>query len=125
MSLRFLAWQFPPSSRLLKGVGSLAQFSRYLALATALIASAFASASDLRGTVLNGSTRKPAADDEVILLSLPPDGMNESARTKTDANGHFSLITAETQATHVVRVVHQGITYHKVAEPGVKSVAVQ
>ena len=103
----------------------MAQFSRYLALATALIASAFASASDLRGTVLNGSTRKPAADDEVILLSLSPDGMNESARTKTDANGHFSLITAETQATHVVRVVHQGITYHKVAEPGVKSVAVQ
>jgi hypothetical protein len=100
----------------------LKRLSRYLTLVTALIASVSASGADLRGTVLNGTTRRPAAGDEVVLLSLSQDGMNESARTKTDPLGHFSVIVTDTQASHVVRVVHQGVTYHKVAGLGVKSV---
>ena len=48
---------------------------------TLLLASA--SAQTLTGTVTNGTTKKPAAGDDVVLLSLCQ-GMEESGRTNTD-----------------------------------------
>ena len=90
-----------------------------------LITSGLASGSDLTGRVINGTTKKPAAADEVVLVSLSEYGMKEQARTITDPAGHFSFASADTQATHLVRVVHQGVTYHKVAESGAKSIVVR
>jgi hypothetical protein len=83
-----------------------------------------ASAQTLTGTVTNGTTNKPAAGDDVVLLSLGQ-GMEESGRTKTDAKGNFSLKLDSATGPHLVRVIHQDVTYHRMAPPGTTSVAVQ
>jgi hypothetical protein len=54
-----------------------------------------ASAATLTGTVTNGTTNKPAAGDEVILIKLAS-GMEEAGHTKADAQGKFSLNLDET-----------------------------
>jgi hypothetical protein len=78
-------------------------------------------AQNFRGTVKNGTTGKAAAGDDVILLNLAQ-GMEEAERTKTDANGNFSFKAAPDGAPHLIRLVHQGVTYHKMAPPGTSSV---
>jgi hypothetical protein len=90
-----------------------------------LIAPCFTFASDIRGTVINGTTGRHAAGDQVVLLTLSQDGMNESARAKTDSQGRFRFVAAEKQATYLIRAVHDGVTYHKKVEPDTKSVAVR
>jgi hypothetical protein len=89
---------------------------------TLLLASA--SAQTLTGQVTNGTTKKPAAGDDVVLLSLGQ-GMEESGRTQTDAKGNFSLKLDDASSPHLVRVIHQGVTYHRMAPPGTASVEVQ
>ena len=91
-------------------------------LCTLLLASA--SAQTLTGTVKNGTTNKPAAGDDVVLLSLSK-GMQESGRTQTDAKGTFSLKLDNATNPHLVRVIHQGVTYHRMAPPGTTSVEVE
>jgi hypothetical protein len=83
-----------------------------------------ASAQTLTGTVTNGTTKKPAAGDDVVLLSLSQ-GMEESGRTQTDAKGNFSLKLDNATSPHLVRVIHQSVTYHRMAPPGTTSVEVQ
>lgn len=78
-------------------------------------------AQNLGGTVTNKTTGKPAAGDDVILLNLAQ-GMEEAARTKTDASGKFSFNALPDGNPHLIRVVHQGVTYHKMAPPGTSSV---
>jgi hypothetical protein len=94
------------------------------ALATALLLSSLAAAQTLTGTVKNATTGKPAAGDDVVLLSLTQ-GMEESARTQTDAKGNFSLKLDDAQSPHLVRAIHQGVTYHRMAPPGTTSVEVE
>jgi hypothetical protein len=89
---------------------------------TLLLASA--SGQTLTGQVTNGTAKKPAARDDVVLLSLGQ-GMEESGRTQTDANGNFSLKLDDATSPHLVRVIHQGVTYHRMAPPGTASVEVQ
>jgi hypothetical protein len=96
---------------------------RLLALITLLLLSSLASAQTLTGTVKNSTTGKPAAGDEVVLLSLGQ-GMEEAGRTKTDAKGKFSF-KLDAQGPHLVRVIHQEVTYHRMAPPGTTSVAVE
>lgn len=83
-----------------------------------------AHAATLTGTVTNGTVNKPSAGDEVILIKLAA-GMEESGRTKTDAQGNFSLLLPDDGAPHLVRVVHQGVTYHQPAPPGTTSIQVE
>lgn len=83
-----------------------------------------ASAQTITGTVTNGTTNKPSAGDGVILLSLGQ-GMQESGRTQTDAKGNFTLKLDDTNGPHLIRAVHQGVTYHRMAPPGTTSVEVQ
>ena len=85
---------------------------------------ASASAQTLTGTVTNGSTKKPAAGDDVVLLSLGQ-GMEESGRTTTDSKGNFSVKLDDASGPHLVRVIHQDVTYHRMAPPGTTSVEVQ
>lgn len=101
----------------------LSLFPRYSAFLVLFLAS-FASAQTLTGTVNNSTTGKPGAGDEVILLSLGQ-GMEESGRTKADAKGHFSFKLDDAQAPHLVRVIHQDVTYHRMAPPGTTSVEVE
>jgi hypothetical protein len=48
-----------------------------------------------------------------VLLTLSNDGMNESARIKTDGAGCF-VFKADSGGSLVVRVIHQGVTYHSI-----------
>jgi len=90
-------------------------------LATTLCA--YAAAETLTGTIKNGTTNKPAAGDEVILIKLG-NGMEEAARTKADAKGNFRF-NFDDQGPHLIRAVHQGVTYHRMAPPGTTSVEVE
>jgi hypothetical protein len=96
-----------------------------LVLLVVLTGGISASAAELKGIVFDGTTRRPGAGDEVVLLSLSQEGMNETARGRTDSRGRFSLPVADPQATHVVRVIHQGVTYHRMIEAGAKPIAVE
>jgi hypothetical protein len=80
-------------------------------------------ADDLTGVVTNGTTGRPSSGDDVILLKLG-EGMEEGARTKSDSKGNFTL-KVDDNGPHLVRVVHQGVTYHRMAPPGTTSVEVQ
>jgi hypothetical protein len=81
-----------------------------------LISSAFASVANVKGMVVNGTTRRPCAGDEIVLLSLSHEGMNETARSIIDSHGRFMLPVADQQVTHIVRVTHQGVIYHKLVQ---------
>jgi len=95
-----------------------------LAVAAGLVLASFvAEAATVTGTVTNGTTNKPSAGDEVILIKLAS-GMEELGHTKTDASGKFSF-NLEDNAMHLVRAIHQGVTYHKPIPPGTTSVDVQ
>jgi len=83
-----------------------------------------ASAETLTGTIKNGTTDQPAAGDDVVLLSLSQ-GMEEAGRTKTDAKGSFSFKLDDASSPHLVRTIHQGVTYHRMAPPGTPSVEVE
>jgi hypothetical protein len=88
-----------------------------------LLLGSFASAQTLTGTVKNATTGKPGAGDEVILITLGQ-GMEEAGRTKADAKGNFSF-KLDADGPHLVRVIHQEVTYHRMAPPGTTSVEVE
>jgi hypothetical protein len=88
-----------------------------------LLLASIAAAQTLTGTVKNATTGKPAAGDEVVLLKLGQ-GMEESGRTKTDAQGKFSFKLDDEQTPHLVRAIHNDVTYHRMAPPGTSSVDV-
>jgi hypothetical protein len=89
-----------------------------------LLALASAAAQTLSGTVTNGTTGKPAVGDEVILINLTTT-MEVAANTKADSNGKFSFNLTAGTGPHLIRAVHQGVTYHQIAPPGVNSVEVK
>jgi hypothetical protein len=78
----------------------------------------------LTGTVTNGTTNKPAAGDDVVLIKLAQ-GMDEVGRTKTDAKGAFTFKLTDPNAPHLMRAIHQGVPYHQMAPPGMPSVDMQ
>ena len=95
------------------------------AVLTLLVVSVLAQASELKGMVINGSSRKPSVGDEVVLLTLSHEGMSESASAKTDRAGRFRLSVLDARESHLVRVTHQGVTYHKMVEPDLRPVTIQ
>lgn len=94
------------------------------ALITLLALASLASAQTLTGTIKNSTTNHPAAGDEVVLLKLGQ-GMEEAGRTKTDAKGNFTFKLDDAQSPHLVRAIHQDVTYHRMAPPGTTSVEVE
>jgi hypothetical protein len=92
--------------------------------AAVLLLTSLAAAQTLTGTVKNSTTGKPAAGDEVVLLKLGR-GMEEAGRTKADAQGHFSFKLDDAQSRHLVRAIHQDVTYHRMAPPGTTSVELE
>lgn len=94
-------------------MNTLRHIKRIAPAALFLLISANLFAAQITGTVTNGTTSKPAAGDEVVLLSLSG-GMDEVARTKTDAQGRFSFDVPD-GGEKLVRVEHQGVNYFKAA----------
>jgi hypothetical protein len=85
--------------------------------------SASLSAQTLTGRINNGTTGRPAAGDRVVLISLGQ-GMEEVAHTWTNASGHFTFHLPDA-GQHLVRAIHQGVTYHNIAPAGINSIEVQ
>ena len=82
-------------------------------------------ADSITGVVTNKTTNKPAGGDDVVLIRLQQ-GMQEAARTKTDARGRFKLeIPAGDNGIHLVRVTHDKANYFRPAPPGTESVEVE
>ncbi len=81
-----------------------------------------AQASIVTGTVTDKTTGKPAAGDQVVLLSLTQ-GMQKVASTKTNAKGHYSINVPDKQM-HLIRVDHQKASYYQQVPPGSKHVNV-
>jgi hypothetical protein len=104
----------------------LKKFTHSAALAAMILLSlaSAASAQTLTGTVTNGTSGKPAAGDEVILINLS-NGMEEAGKTKADASGKFSFKLTDSGGPHLIRAIHQGVTYHQMAPPGKNSVELQ
>jgi hypothetical protein len=89
-----------------------------------LLASA-SSAGTLTGTVHNGTTGKPGAGVDVILIQLQG-GMQPVANTKTDAQGHFQFTHGDIgTAPMLVRAVYRDVKYHEPVPPGKNSVTVE
>jgi len=81
-----------------------------------LAAAAFAGT--VTGTVTNGTTGKPAAGVDVILIQLQGT-MKPVEQTKTDARGHYQLSDpALGQGPMLIRAVYRGVNYHEPATPG-------
>jgi hypothetical protein len=115
--------KFPAFPKPLRWLSSLRSLRFTILSVSVLLTSGFGYAQNLTGTVTNGTTHRPASGDDVILLKLGQ-GMEEAGRTKADAKGAFSF-KLEGQGPHLVRVVHQGVTYHRVVPPGSTSADVQ
>jgi hypothetical protein len=94
-------------------------------IAALLLLASAAFAQAITGTVKNGTTGKAAAGVDVILLNLGSGGMEEAARTKTDAQGKFSFSKDTGGQMHLLRALYQGVTYHKQLVPGSTSADVE
>jgi hypothetical protein len=104
--------------------------SRFVGMATALAgvilaSAAVLSAATVTGTVRNGTTGKPAASVEVILIQLQG-GMQPVANTKTDAHGQYKFDNPQLGAgPMLLRAVYRGVNYHEPVTPGKTTVDMQ
>jgi hypothetical protein len=82
-------------------------------------------AGTVTGTIQNGTTGKPAAGVEVILIKLQG-GMQPVETTKTDAQGHYQISDPNLGAgPMLLRAVYRGVNYHEPVTPGKDVVNVQ
>jgi hypothetical protein len=95
----------------------------YFTAALCALLAASASAATITGAVTNGTTKTPAAGDTVVLLALDQ-RMQEISRSKTDAQGHYSIDSPD-PGMHLIRVDHQGAAYFQPAPPNTPNVNVQ
>ncbi len=94
-------------------------------LAAMLFVFAMPALAAIEGTITNGTTGKPAAGDEVVLLDLSQ-GMTEAAKTKADSSGRFKFdVAANSGMPRLVRANHQGVNYFKMVPPGTNSAELQ
>lgn len=106
--------------------GGRSRAHRFLWLAALVFSCAVgASAGTLKGVVRNGTTGKPGAGLDVILIQLQG-GMQPVATTKSDAEGHFTFDRPEVGAAPMlVRVAYRGVNYHEPVPPGTLTADVQ
>lgn len=89
-----------------------------------LVCSLAAAADTLKGIVQNSTTNKPSAGDEVTLKKIG-NGMEDVAKTKTNARGEFTFNVPPAQQPYLIWVQHQGVTYTQAGLPGGVPVAVR
>lgn len=97
---------------------------KQVALTLLLVCSLAAAADTLKGVVQNSTTNKPSAGDEVTLKKIG-NGMEDVAKTKTNARGEFTFNVPPAQQPYLVWVQHQGVTYTQAGLPGGVPVAVR
>jgi len=99
--------------------------ARFAALAGMLLAPFWIlQAGTVHGTVTNGTTGKPAAGVEVILIQLQG-GMQPVANSKSGANGEFTFDNPGLGAQPMlVRAVYRGVNFHQPVPPGSSNVQV-
>ena len=102
------------------------QMRRWVVLLALLSAPVFAvEAGTIHGTVKNGTTGKPGAGIEVILIQLQG-GMQPVANSKTDGEGQFSFDNASLGAQPMlVRAVFRGVNFHQPAPPGKSEIQIE
>jgi hypothetical protein len=84
-----------------------------------------AHAGTVHGTVRNGTTGKPGAGVEVILIQLQG-GMQPVSNSKTDAQGQFSFDHPSLGAQPMlIRAVFHGVNFHQPVPPGNSEVEVE
>ncbi len=112
------AWGGIPTKKCQDSFGALALgFSFALALMMLTFAAIPSFAGTVTGTVTNGTTKKPAAGVEMILIQLQG-GMQPVANTKTDADGHYRFDHPSLGAgPMLIRGVYRGVNYHEPATP--------
>jgi len=94
-------------------------------LVVAFVPFGFAQAGTVHGTVKNGTTGKPGAGVEVILIQLQG-GMQPVANSKTDAQGQFTFDNPSLGAQPMlVRAVFHGVNFHQPVPPGKTDVEVE
>jgi hypothetical protein len=104
-----------------------ARFATQFAILAAMFAMAVAGAQagTLHGTVKNGTTSKPGAGVEVILIQLQG-GMQPVANTKSDEQGQFSFDNPTLgTAPMLVRAVFHGVNFHQPVPPGRNDVEIE
>ncbi|MGA8367722.1 MAG: carboxypeptidase regulatory-like domain-containing protein, partial [Candidatus Acidiferrales bacterium] len=89
-----------------------------------LLASA-SSAGTVTGTIRNGTTGKPAAGVDVILIQLQGT-MQPVANTTTDSEGHYHFDNPVLgTAPMLIRAVYRGVNYHEPVPPGTTTADVE
>jgi hypothetical protein len=96
--------------------GRIRKFVIAVVITVVCILPAF-SAAVITGVARNRTRGRDAAGDRVILLRLV-NPMKEEDHAVTDANGAFSLGVRYPKAAHLVRVLHQGVSYDIEAAAG-------
>ena len=98
----------------------------YFAAALAILAFAHADpAATVHGTVNNGTTGKPGAGVEVVLIQLKG-GMQPVANTKTDSSGNFTFDNPNIGGQPMlIRAVYKGVNFHQALPPGKDSISVE
>lgn len=96
------------------------------ALALALLAQAvIVRGGTVQGTVKNGTTGKPGAGVEVVLIQLQG-GMQPVANSKSDAQGHFTFENpAIGTQPMLLRAIYKGVNFHQPLPPGQSDVQVE
>jgi hypothetical protein len=97
---------------------------KQVALTFLLVCSLAAAADTLKGVVQNSTTNKPSAGDEVTLKKIGK-GIQDVAKTKTNARGQFTFNVPPAQQPYLIWVQHQGVTYTQAGLPGGVPVAVR
>ncbi len=89
------------------------------------LAAVSAAAGTVSGVVRDGTTGKPAAGVEVVLMQLQG-GMQPVADTKSDAQGRFRFDhPAVGQQPMLLRAIYRGVNYHQPVPPGRDTVDVE
>ena len=97
------------------------KFALWIAcLVFCLTGSSHSFAAQIVGTVTNGTTNKPAAGSEVVLLALDG-GMAEVAKAATDSQGRFAIEVPDSAPQHLLRVNYQSVNYFQNVPPGTTS----
>jgi hypothetical protein len=81
------------------------------------VCSVAAAAETIKGVVQNSTTNKPSAGDEVLLRKIG-NGMEDVAKTKTNAKGEFTFNVPPAQMPYIIWIQHQGVTYTQRGVPG-------
>ena len=100
-------------------------FAAGLIVAVALAMAMPAAAGTVTGVVHNGTTGKPAANADVILIQLQG-GMEPIANTKTDARGRYTLTNEAIGQGQpmLIRAIYKDVMFHQPLTPGTSTVDV-